>query len=54
MNCHDMKKDEVYECTSCGLKLRVESACSCGDGAACDSCDAAEITCCGNELQKAA
>lgn len=51
MNCHDMKKDETYECTSCGLKLQVVQNCDCNAGE-CTSCEGPELTCCGSSLSK--
>ena len=51
MNCHDMKMDNVYECESCGLQIKVVKPCNCES---CDACAPDEFDCCGKRLTPAA
>ncbi len=51
MNCHDMKTGQTYECTSCGLKIKVVSECNCDS---CDSCAPNELVRCGTRLTQTA
>ena len=46
-NCGDLSKGDVLECEDCGLELKVEKACSCGEGE--PSCHV-PIECCGKEM----
>ena len=49
-NCADMKEGDVLVCDACGLKLRVEKACTCSasDEGACS----VPLQCCGKEMVK--
>lgn len=52
VNCHDMKKGQVYVCDTCGLELQVIKECdSCGQPA--DSCvhEECRFVCCDSELK---
>ena len=57
ITCHDMKMDEIYYCTDCGLELKVVKTCNhqgCEEDD-CDCCSDGEncaIFCCGKPLQK--
>jgi hypothetical protein len=48
-SCGDMCKGEVIECKTCGLELKVEKPCDCGQGES--SCHE-PIECCGKEMLK--
>jgi hypothetical protein len=51
VNCHEMKKGQVYVCEECGLKLEVIEECrDCGTPA--ESCEHTEcrFVCCDKEL----
>ena len=47
-NCCNMKKDDLFVCDACGLKLKVENSCTCkpdSEGA----CNV-PLSCCGKEM----
>ncbi len=48
-NCADMKPGDIYVCNVCGLELKVEKSCSCGEGQA--SCTV-PLQCCGQDMVK--
>jgi len=48
-NCGDMCIGDVLECKTCGLELKVEKTCSCGEGGT--SCHES-LECCGKEMLK--
>jgi hypothetical protein len=52
INCHEMKKGQIYVCEECGLELQVIQECKeCGTPA--DSCKHEEcrFVCCDNSLK---
>lgn len=49
-NCCDMKPGDVFYCESCGLTLKVETACTCAPGG--EDCCSVPLTCCGKEMKK--
>lgn len=64
VNCKDMKVDQVYYCSDCGLELKVvkeskeckdpdhsHKGCCCSNDNAKDEHDC-EITCCGHPMEK--
>ncbi len=51
-HCHEMRPGDVFYCETCGLTLKVESACSCASGKE-GSCTV-PLTCCGQEMTKQA
>jgi hypothetical protein len=48
-SCGNMCKGEVIECKTCGLELKVEKTCKCGQGE--PTCHA-PLECCGKEMSK--
>ncbi len=48
-NCGDMHKGDVFVCNSCGLELKVEKTCTCGQG---DTACTVPLQCCGKDLVK--
>jgi len=48
--CHEMKSNEAYTCTTCGLEIVVQQACSCEPG--CSDCPPKEFSCCDQPLVK--
>ncbi len=48
-NCSEMKIGDVYVCNVCGLELKVEKRCTCGEGAT--SCTV-PLQCCGQDMVK--
>ena len=57
-SCHEMKKDEIYECKACGLQVRVVAECKqAGKPSADHECHEGDargchISCCGEDLVK--
>lgn len=56
-HCNEMKKDDIYECKSCGLEMKVVSECShAGAAECCDACadesDDCAFSCCGKPMEK--
>lgn len=47
--CHEMKPGDIYFCEKCGLTLKVEKSCTCGDG---DQKCTVPLQCCGQEMTK--
>ncbi len=48
-NCKDMQVGDVYVCKLCGLALKVEKTCTCGEGST--ACTV-PLSCCGQEMAK--
>ena len=59
VNCHDMKKGEVYLCKECGVELEVVAECK-DVGKPADDCGChpsatpCTFSCCGKSLEKKA
>jgi hypothetical protein len=53
INCHEMRKGQVYYCEGCGLELQVISECkSCGTPAEeCECPEPCTFQCCGQSLK---
>lgn len=50
-DCAEMKKGDVFHCSSCGLELQVMKSCSCGTGGQSGTCDV-PLQCCGMDMKK--
>lgn len=52
VNCHEMRKDQIYVCEGCGLELKVVKECKeCGTSADECGCEPCRFFCCGEELK---
>ena len=53
LNCHDMKKGQIYVCGECGLELQVVKECKEVETSPEDcECEPCTFMCCGKSLMK--
>jgi hypothetical protein len=51
VSCHDLKKGDVLVCEECGLELKVNKACNCGEEEETGACTEGGFTCCGGPMK---
>lgn len=50
--CSEMKKGDVYYCTSCHLEIKIEKSCGCKTDGDVEQRCSVPLQCCGKPLKK--
>ncbi|WP_197498765.1 hypothetical protein [Halodesulfovibrio spirochaetisodalis] len=50
--CNEMKKGDIYYCSSCHLEIKVEKTCACKNDGEMDQHCSVPLQCCGKPLKK--